>query len=175
MPTSHALGLAGFDGIPFGLIEGNTQRFRTRGGSALIRGFRAGGVNEFQQHSKYLHDRGYSRPRAPLLDVVLALFAFTPWNDNNILIVKGRDEIFPFGNGLKPFLVGFLGAGEQTLLDVIKETGYCPGQPFEGDRALLTGVPPDCECLILGNVLRTNLESEGDTLFRSSKGHVSVG
>jgi len=59
-----------------------------------------------------LTESGYSRPSAPLLDIIFTLFAFTPWDNDDILVIKGGDEIFPLRNGLESLLVCCLGAGE---------------------------------------------------------------
>ena len=60
----------------------------------------------------------YSRPTALFFDIVFTLFAFTPRNDDNVLVVESRNEIFPFGDGFESFLIGLLGAGDEILLDV---------------------------------------------------------
>jgi len=54
----------------------------------------------------------YSRPGTSLLNIIFTLLAFTPRNDDNVLVVESGDEFLPFRNGFEPFLVGTLGAGE---------------------------------------------------------------
>ena len=44
LSTRHTLRLSGLDGVPLGLIEGDTQGFRTCGWSAFICGFSAEAV-----------------------------------------------------------------------------------------------------------------------------------
>jgi hypothetical protein len=69
------------------------------------------GRYEFQPPSRQTGS-GYSRPSASLLDIIFALFALTPRNDDNVLVIESGDEIFPFRDGFESFMVGALGAGK---------------------------------------------------------------
>jgi hypothetical protein len=114
-------------------------------------------------------NREYSRPSALFFDIVFTLFAFTPRNDDNVLVIKSRDEILPFSDCLESFLVGLLGAGEEILLDISQESRHCLGQSIERYRVLLASVSSNCESLILCNVLGADLESDRNALFYLSK------
>lgn len=107
-----------------------------------------------------------SRSATTFLDVVLASFFLTPWNHDDVLSIKSRNDVVPVREGLDTGVVGFLRACEQIALDLFKKLRNALGEVSQWQRSLDTIVSTDRKCLVLGKVGRSNLKPKGNTLYR---------
>lgn len=116
--------------------------------------------------------KGYIRPPTPILDIILTSLRLTPRNHNNILAIQRRNHIVPLRNGLNMRPVILFRSVEHVALDGGEEVGDGLTDVVERDGVLGAGIAAYGEGLVLGEVVGSDFEAEGDTL--EAKREISI-
>ena len=85
-------------------------------------------------------------------------------HEQDVLVVECGDEVFPLAHDHAVSSVLVRGALQHLLLDLFQALGDFGGELGDGDGELLAGVTADGQDGLLGEILGTDLEAEGNTL-----------
>ena len=143
----QALGLALDQTL--GLLKGNAEGLHAHRGSLLGLGALSSLVRAAS---------------GELLDLVLAVGDKAVRDENDVLGVESGDDVLPLLDLEAVLAERSLGLVVHVLLDGLEELGDLGGELGDGDGALLAGVAAGVRDDVLGGVLGTELDAEGNTL-----------